>query len=71
MIRVDNVPEFISYQLDAWCKRNQIKLVFIQPEKPMQNGYIECLNRSVRRELLNAYVFNTLTEVRSKVSEWV
>jgi putative transposase len=71
MIRVENGPEFISYQLDAWCKRNQITLVFIQPGKPMQNGYIERLNGSVRRELLNAYVFNMLTEVRSKVSEWV
>jgi putative transposase len=57
MIRVDNGPEFISYQMDAWYKRNQITLVFIQPGKPMQNGYIERLNGSVRRELLNSYVF--------------
>ena len=70
MIRVDNGPEFISYQLDAWSKRNQITLVFIQTWKPMQNGYIGRLNGSVRIEQLNAYVLNTLTEVRSKVSEW-
>lgn len=37
----------------------------------MQNGYIERLNGSVRRELLNAYVFNTLSEVRNKVRESV
>ena len=37
----------------------------------MQNGYIERLNGSVRRELLNAYVFNTLSEVRNRASEWV
>lgn len=61
MIRVDNGPEFISHQLDGWCKKHKIMLVFIQP-KPMQNGYIERLNGSIRRELLNAYVFNTLNE---------
>lgn len=71
MIRVNNDPEFISNHLDGWCKKNKIMLVFIQPGKPMQNGNIECLNGSIRRELLYAYVFNTLNEVKNKVEEWV
>jgi putative transposase len=71
MIRVDNGPEFISNKLDAWCKDNNIQLVFIQPGKPMQNGYIERLNGSLRRELLNAYVFRTINEVRLQVDEWM
>ncbi len=54
MIRVDNGPEFISYKLDNWCKENKITLIFIQPGKPMQNGYIERCNGNIRRELLNA-----------------
>ena len=70
MIRVDNGPEFISDKLDNWCKYNKIQLVFIQPGKPMQNGYIERLNGSLRRELLNAYVFRTIYEVRIQVNEW-
>ena len=70
MIRVDNGPEFISNKLDAWCKDHKIQLVFIQPGKPMQNGYIERLNGSLRRELLNAYVFRTINEVRLQVDEW-
>lgn len=37
----------------------------------MQNGFIERLNGSMRRELLNAFVFTTLAEVRNKVEEWV
>jgi putative transposase len=70
MIRVDNGPEFISSQLDQWCKINHITLVFIQPGKPMQNAYVERCNGNIRRELLNAYIFRSLTEVREKAEEW-
>lgn len=71
MIRVDNGPEFISHRLDGWCRENKIKLVFIQPGKPMQNAYIERCNGSIRRELLNAYIFKTLSEVREKAEDWM
>lgn len=70
MIRVDNGPEFISHKLDAWCKERKITLAYIQPGKPTQNAYVERLNGSIRRELLNAYVFKTLGEVREKAREW-
>ncbi len=71
MIRVDNGPEFISHKLDGWCKENKVDLVFIQPGKPMQNGYIERCNRSIREELLNAWVFRSLDQVRDKVEQWM
>ena len=70
MIRVDNGPEFISVTLDMWCKKHHITLMFIQPGKPMQNAYVERCNGNIRRELLNAYVFTTLAEVREKAEEW-
>lgn len=70
MIRVDNGPEFISRKLDLWCKDQKITLAFIQRGKPTQNAYIERLNGSIRSELLNAYVFRTLDEVREKASQW-
>ena len=69
-IRVDNGPEFISCKLDVWCKEHQIDLQFIQPGKPMQNGFVERCNGNIRKELLNAYVFESLPEVREKAEEW-
>jgi len=70
MIRVDNGPEFISHKLNVWCREQRINLTFIQPGKPMQNGFIERCNGNIRKELLDAYIFTTLNEVRQKTEEW-
>jgi putative transposase len=69
-IRSDNGPEFVSHQLQQWCSKNAITLQYIQPGKPMQNAYIERKNGSMRRELLNAYLFYSLSEVRILAEEW-
>jgi putative transposase len=69
-IRTDNGPEFISHKLQQWCEQNNITLQYIQPGKPTQNAYIERKNGSIRRELLNAYLFYSLTEVRTMSKEW-
>lgn len=69
-LRSDNGPEFISHILQQWCEDNAITLQYIQPGKPTQNAYIERKNGSIRRELLNAYLFNSLAEVRYLSEEW-
>ena len=53
-ITVDNGPEFISSRaLDAWAYQRGIILDFIQPGKPMQNGFIESFNGKFRDECMD------------------
>ncbi|WP_081658743.1 DDE-type integrase/transposase/recombinase [Terrimonas ferruginea] len=56
-IRVDDGPEFISDRLQQWCDNKQIRLQFIQPGKPMQNGFVERNNGCLRKELLMLICF--------------
>ena len=71
IIRTDNGPEFTSKDLELWAKDNEIQIQFIQPGRPMQNGYIERFNRIYRESILDAYLFFELEQVRILTDEWI
>lgn len=70
-VRMDNGPEFIAVALADWADQHDVMLEFIEPGKPMQNGFIERFNRSYREGVLNMYVFKTLEEVRERTESWM
>lgn len=70
-IRCDNGPELTSQVFVEWCKQQDIELRYIQPGKPDQNAYIERYNRTYREEVLSAYLFESLEEVREITAEWL
>ena len=69
-IRVDNGPEFISNAFRLWCQDHHVQIQYIQPGKPVQNGFIERFNRSYRSELLDAWIFTSIRQVRKMSDKW-
>ena len=68
---MDNGPELISQRLESWTKEKNIALLHIQPGKPAQNAYVERFNRTYREEVLDAYLFDDLPEVRQVTENWL
>jgi len=69
-IRTDNGPEFISSAIHDWCTDEGIELLHIQLGKPNQNGYIERFNRTFREDILDAYLFDSYTQLQVICDEW-
>ena len=69
-ITLDNGPEFTGQALDAWAYQHQVTLDFIDPGKPMQNGYLESFNGKFRDECLNVHWFRSLADARQTITAW-
>ena len=69
-VRTDNGPEFTARAFLAWSQKHHIQHILIQPGRPMQNGYIESLNDTLRDECLNETVFETLKQARLHIGQW-
>lgn len=69
-IRSDNGPEFIAGVIGEWCYDNEIEWTHIQPGKPTQNSLVERFNRTFREDVLDSYMFDSLSQARKYANAW-
>lgn len=69
-ITIDNGSEFAGREMETWAYEKGVKLDFIRPGKPAQNGFIESFNGRLRDECLNVEVFFDLEDAREKIERW-
>lgn len=70
-IRCDNGPEFLSNRLVEFCNQENIRIKYIQPGKPTQNAFIERFNRSYREDVLDAYLLESLDQLKELSENWM
>ncbi len=70
-IRCDKGPEMCSQAFTDWAADRGIHIRYIQPGKPNQNAFIERFNRTYCTEVLDAYLFSTLEQVRAITDRWL
>jgi putative transposase len=69
VLRMDNGPEFISQALQQFCDRT-VRMSYIPPGTPWNNGHIESFNNRLRKECLNGNHWNTLFEARVVIGDF-
>lgn len=69
-VLTDNGSEFTSIALSRWAYENNVGQLFIEPGKPMQNGYIESFNGRFREECLDEHWFKNLAEAKVVIENW-
>ena len=70
-IRSDNGTEFIAKAFEGFCENSGIMHVRIQKGKPNQNGFIERFNRTYREDVLDANIFENISQVKELTETWM
>lgn len=66
----DNGTESTSRAILKWSGDNDVDWHYIDPGKPQQNGVSESFKGSLRNELLNEEILDTLEDARRKLALW-
>ena len=70
IVRSENGPEFVAKDVRSWIGAVGVKIAFIEPGSPWENGYIESFNARFRDELLNREIFYSLREAQIIIEGW-
>jgi len=69
-MRSDNGQEFIAKKLRRWLKTLQVEPLYIEPDSPWENGYVESFNGKMRDQFLNGELFYTPKEAQIMTERW-
>ena len=69
VLRMDNGPELVSQALQQFCA-GKVRLSYIPPGAPGDNGYIESFNNRLRKECLNRNHWTNLLEARVLIGDF-
>jgi transposase InsO family protein len=59
-----------SRAVDGWAYRKGVKLEFMRPGRPVENGFIESFNGRLRDACLNTHLFWSIKDACEKIEAW-
>jgi putative transposase len=71
VVRSDNGLIFQSRRFRAACRDYRLRLEFIAPYTPEQNGIVERFFRSLKEECVWQYKFGNFAEARTAITQWI
>lgn len=69
-ITCDNGSEFASRIVEAWAMEHDVRLCFIRPGRPVENGFAESFNGRLRDECLNVSWLRSLPDAKRQLAAW-
>jgi transposase InsO family protein len=70
-IKSDNGPEFIAKEIQRWLKSSGVKVRYIDPGSPWQNGHNESFNGVFRDGCLDRWYFYSIKEASRVIRAWL
>ncbi|MFN3239370.1 MAG: IS3 family transposase, partial [Pseudomonadales bacterium] len=70
VLKMDNGSDFAGKVLDRLAYEKQVSIDSSRPGKSTDNATVESFNGSLRQECLNANLFLSLDDAKTKVEKW-